>query len=414
MRSAGALAVAIAIGVAACTGEGSGDPAPTVVTTTTLPPAPRVDDGVLRIGALVPDSDTGLATTLTDVVAESAERIDAAGGVLGQPVDVVFEEAGATSVTAEQAIETLVRDGVDAIIGPLSSNNAIAALDQAVNGGVVTCSPTASSIALDDFPDDNLFFRTIAPDSLQAVAIADQARNTGETRIAVAHIDDAYGRPYARAVARELGTAEFAEVTLVPIPVGADDVTAELDQVADADAQIVIALGSGADTSRFLTALAERPSIELTTVLVNDDVRSPVARPVIAELPQELRERIVGLAPVIVTPATADEPASEPFASQIEDCVNLIGLAALQAESDAPEVIASQMSSVSAGGIVCQTFEECADQLERDLEIDYDGALGTTDLGRNGDPDRARFERFGFDDEGSDVDSRPITVGDRS
>ena len=38
--------------------------------------------------------------------------------------------------------------------------------------GVVTCSPSATALALDDYPDNKLFFRTVPSDSLEMVAIA--------------------------------------------------------------------------------------------------------------------------------------------------------------------------------------------------------------------------------------------------
>jgi hypothetical protein len=49
-------------------------------------------------------------------------------------------------------------------------------------------------------------------------------------------------------------------------------------------------------------------------------------------------------------------------------------------------------------------FAACRDALENDLDFDYDGPSGVTELVvRQGDPKRARFQEFRFDDTGRDV-----------
>ncbi|WP_420451440.1 ABC transporter substrate-binding protein [Ilumatobacter sp.] len=414
-RARGAAgAVAIAAGtLAACTGDGSGDPTPTAATTTTAPPAPTVDDGVLRIGVLVPDDSTGVSTAVTTAAQRTVDDVNAAGGVLGRDVDLVFENEGTTPAATTTAIETLVAEGapggVDAIIGPLSSTNAIGALDAAVSAKVVTCSPAASAMALDDYPDDGLFFRTIPTDSLQAVAIAQQARETGATQMAIVHVDDAYGRPYAEAVRDALASDGSTVVDVIAVAAGDDELGDDLAGVGEA--QVVIVLGGGTDTARFLEAIAARgPSP--AAVIVNDAARSPGNAPIVSSLPADFRNRIVGVAPQItVRPAGLDD-LPVPFAPQIDDCVNLIALSAVQGGSDAPTAIAAQMSPVSESGSVCRDFATCRAQLADRLQINYQGLTGITDLARDGDPGRGRFDLYRFDADGADVyDERTITVG---
>ena len=61
------------------------------------------------------------------------------------------------------------------------------------------------------------------------------------------------------------------------------------------------------------------------------------------------------------------------------------------------------MASVSAGGSQCRSFADCSDRLGRGLQIDYEGPSGNTELSnRTGDPARARFEEFEFDQDGRD------------
>jgi hypothetical protein len=63
------------------------------------------------------------------------------------------------------------------------------------------------------------------------------------------------------------------------------------------------------------------------------------------------------------------------------------------------------MASTSADGRSCDTFERCALLLAQPLNIDYDGASGSVELANStGDPMQARFEAFGFDAEGAEID----------
>ncbi|MFK8023938.1 MAG: ABC transporter substrate-binding protein [Ilumatobacter sp.] len=412
LRSIAAVVVTLASIASACTGGSDEDPVAVVVTTTTEPPAPRVDDGILQIGALIPAGDTAVGVALRDSVEAAVLEVNNGGGVLGQRVRLLVRDEGPSAVTAAEAVEELVAEDVDAILGPTSSNVAIGALDEIVDAGVVACSATAAAIALDDYPDDGLFFRSVPSESLQAVAIARKAQETGATAIAVIHVDDAFGRPYAEATLAALDLEGVFDVTTIPIPVGDDDLSNDLDLLSVNGAQTAIVLGSGADTARVLESLAQRGGAGVTSIIVNDAVRDAASRPVVAGLPDEIRTLILGVAPQIVVDGDPDDDEPPvPFAPQVTDCVNLIALAAVQANSDAPQLIAGQMSSVSSGGSLCRDFADCADKIGRGLQINFDGATTITEIGRDGDPSRARFDQFRFRDDGSDEVERPFPIG---
>jgi len=336
-RTVAALAVGAFV-VAACTGDDR-DPVATVSTTTTEPARPRVDDGQLQIGALIPMNDPTIGSNLSSSFEQAVEAINAAGGVLERDVEILIEDEGATASSAARATESLIDRGADAIVGPTSSNTAIGALDAAVAAGVVMCSATATAIALDAYPDDGLFFRTIATDSLQAQAIAREATSRGAGRVVIIHVDDAYGRPYADAVDDALSAQPSIQVASVAVPFGDDDLSGNLAEVAAANADTGIVLGNGDDIALFLEAISARDDIDLTRIIVNDAARAPSSRPVIAGLDPAFRNRITGIAPQIVPPESSGANNATPFASQITDCVNLIALAAAQGASDSPTTV---------------------------------------------------------------------------
>ncbi len=119
-----ALAVAATLSVAAagCSGDDESAPPSTeqLSTTTTQP---RLSDGVLRIGVLLPLTGVGatLGTPLVEMVEKAVGQVNAAGGVLGSDVQYVVRDEGPDLAAADTAATALVEDdGVDAVIGQAS------------------------------------------------------------------------------------------------------------------------------------------------------------------------------------------------------------------------------------------------------------------------------------------------------
>jgi branched-chain amino acid transport system substrate-binding protein len=406
-RAVGIVAAGIAAALAACTDDGTTTPtSPPPIVTTTTAPLP-VEDGILRIGLLLPESGEGatIGQPLIEAAKLAVQQVNAAGGVLDQPVELVdgFDE-GNNATTASEAIAALLERDVDAVVGPASSTVALATLEELLSAGVLTCSPTATAIALDDFPTSpELFFRTAPSDSLQAGAIAQYAERTGARTAAVTYLDDAYGRPLATATADAL---QARGLTLIdPVPFAAnDELTDEAAAISDSDVDVVVVIGDSEQGTRMLAELGEVaglfPSGDPPVIIVNDAVRRPPSPQLVQALAADVRNRVVGVSPLAFR-TEPEEPAG-PFATNALDCVNLIALSAIQAGTDAPPQIAAQMADVSSGGVSCRAFAECV-QLLPDSRIDYDGPGGVLEIGANGDPVRARFDLFEFNDNGEDV-----------
>lgn len=411
-RRALPTAVALVLLLAACTSNDEATPETTVVQTTTTIEPPPVGDGSLFIGILLPTSETLIGEPTVAGAEAAIERINDAGGVLGRPVRTIVADEGSSSTSAAAALQQLLDRGVDAIVGPASSLITLATLAEIVSSGTLACSPTASALALDDYPDDGLFFRTIPSDSLQAKAIADIAATTGAQRVSIVYADDAYGRGFVNAVEGALDGRPISIVETIPFGVRDEDLTGIAAQVTGSDTQAVIVLADTNDGTRFLEALGQVEIGGLDTVVVNDAMRNPSSAQRIAALDASLRSLIIGVAPQAEAPPEG-EPFDPPgvFAANGFDCVNLIALAAVQANSDAPRDIAAQMSSVSTAGSPCITFAACVEGLSAGLQIDYNGPSGVTELlARNGDPGQAVFDLFDFDETGRDHLRGPLTV----
>lgn len=415
LRAIAVAVAACAVAVSACTTSGESMPETTATTTTTTTPVVEQADGQLTIGLLLPTSDP-LGQGLIAAAEEAVARINAAGGVLGQPVRVVSRDEGTGEGTAAASITSLLDADVDAVVGPSSSLTALSDLDTLVAAGVATCSPTASALALDDFPDNRLFFRTVPSDSLQATAIADRAERTGVQDIAVVYVDDAYGRPFAAAVSDELRSVDRAVASLKTYGFSRSDadVSSVARQVAGSDAQVMILLSGAEDGAAFLEALEDTDFTGLSRILVNDQLRAPGITQRVEALDPDLRSLVEGVAPQAQS-NDPDRPFDPPglFAANAFDCVNLIALAAVSAQSDDPAVFASQIPALTVVGRTCDSFESCSALLRQSLNINYNGPDGITELLSSGDPARAWFDSFVFDDSGRDVVDDSLLISRR-
>ena len=332
-RRLAGLAVAIVLTTPlACTdddGSSATSVAPSSTSTTTTEPG-RTDDGVLSIGLLLPLSGEGasIGQGMADVAQRAVNEINAAGGVLGQQVEVVTVDEGADASSATDGIDALDDAGVDAVVGPASSTVALATLGQLLEAGVLTCSPTATSLALDEFPASQLFFRTAPSDSLQADAIAKLAQQTGAFTVAVAYLDDDYGRPLEQATVDALEDRALTVVGEVPFTSDEETLVDEATELVDSEADLVVVIGDGEHGLRMLTEMGETagrfPDVEPPDIIVNDAVRRPPSAQLVQALPTEFRQQIEGISPM-ARQQFEDEPPG-PFATNAYDCVNLIAL----------------------------------------------------------------------------------------
>jgi branched-chain amino acid transport system substrate-binding protein len=413
-RIASIAIVGLMVGMASC----SSDPAtaPTTLPAGTVPVA-RVDDGVLTIGVLTPQgsANADIGQAIGTAVQLAVNKINASGGYNGRGVLLEQQDEGVAGVGIDPAIAKLLDAHVDAIIGPASSTNALAGLGEIVDAGVVACSPTASASLLDNFPDHNLFFRTIPSDSLQALAIAEAVDRTGASRATVVYIDDAYGQGFLDSLDESLRLKGISQST--PVPYSADNasIAAAAAKVALIAAGVVVVIGDATSGPVMLGEIDDQETTTRPVYVVNDAMRRPTAS---AEpMGGSLARRVTGVSPVAYSNdqeflaqlgATPDNPS--PYAANAFDCVNLIALAALVGRSTQPAVIASLIPAVSDSGSPCMNFPDCRTDIDAGSNINYDGPGGTVTIGANGDLSSATFELFGFDDNGHDFNKGTVNV----
>ena len=271
--SAARLLSAIALSaLVACTGGSTANPNTShgVATTSTTV---RPEDGALVVGAILPSSGSAadIGASMVDALAVALAEINSTGGIAGRPVRLITREEGDNPATAGLAVQDLLQLGVDAIIGPTSSTNVLGTLGAAVDAGVLTCSPTATALALDEFPDNGLFFRTIASDSLQAKAIASVVETSGSSTAVVVYLDDDYGRPFAEATQASISAHGASVAAAVAFTASEESISAAVDKVLASQPEVVAVIADGATGPAIINAIDAAAPGPITYV-VNDAI----------------------------------------------------------------------------------------------------------------------------------------------
>jgi branched-chain amino acid transport system substrate-binding protein len=119
----------------------------------------------------------------------AVEKINAAGGVAGRPIELVVRDDRGTSEGAQAGDRELIADRVVAIIGHATSGQTIAALPVTETAAMVLISPTSSTPKLSGLKDR--FFRVCADIAGAARALAQHVyQRRRVTRLAVLYDTD--------------------------------------------------------------------------------------------------------------------------------------------------------------------------------------------------------------------------------
>ncbi|MEU7802590.1 ABC transporter substrate-binding protein [Micromonospora arborensis] len=166
----------------------------------------------LILGGLLPK--TGDLALINPPMAAGAalaiKEINAAGGVLGEPVTWIDGDDGTNPTVAKATVASHVAAGVHVMIGAGGSGISRAVLADVVKAGRVLFSPSNTDVGLTELDDKGLYFRTAPPDSLQGRALADVILRDGSQRIAIVARKDSYGEGLQSIVRTELEKAGIA------------------------------------------------------------------------------------------------------------------------------------------------------------------------------------------------------------
>ncbi|MGC4894490.1 ABC transporter substrate-binding protein [Micromonospora sp. DT31] len=235
----------------------------------TPPPGRKVrgkaKDAPLVLGGLLPKTgDLALAyPQLAAGATLAVNEVNAAGGVLGEPVKWVEGDDGTNPATAKATVAAHVSRGVHVIIGAGASGISRAVLPDVVAAGRILFSPSNTDAGLSSVEDQGLYFRTAPPDSLQGRALADVMLRDGPRKIAILARGDSYGEGLQQNVRAELEKAGIGSdrVKLLTYPPPADpktpvDFAGAAQEIKSFAPEALLLIGFG-ETAPAITALAD-------------------------------------------------------------------------------------------------------------------------------------------------------------
>lgn len=439
--------VVFALLAAACGGDDDGDAAATTAapettqaatttaapttqppetTTTEAPPdttaAPAYEDlydGELTIGYVLPS--TGGLSVIIDALVKPVELAFAEMAEAGNTnIVVIPTDSGTDAQVASAAVEQLINDEVDAIIGPASTSVSLSVIDRITGSEIPMCSPSNTGAIFTTYPDGGYYFRTAPPDNLQGAVHADLITDDGASSVAIAFRSDEYGRGLAEAVRDQLEANGVTVAAFVEFDKDGTSFDAEAAEIAAAGVD-AISLIPFAEGAAFVQALIEAGAGPADVQLYvadgfKDNVTVDAIDPANAAVLDGTRGTYPSLAPPDGEPTfTARFEAFAPgtptiFSSHSFDCATILVLAAEAAGSTDSVDIAAAVNDVTRGGEKCSSYAACHALLQAGADIDFDGASGPLDFVDAGEPGAGAYDLFTYNDAGEPVTDATVSI----
>ncbi len=207
----------------------------------------------LRVGLIGPFSgpsaDFGLP--MSNGVHMAVDEINAAGGYLGRPLELVVKDDTARPNVGRKLAEELVADKVVTTIGFCNTGVAQASLEVFQNAQMPLIIPCATGTPLtSQYPaPQSYIFRTSARDAIQAPFIVQDLLKRGWTRVAVFADTTGYGAAGLKDVEAALEARQLKPVHVARFATGVTDLSTELKAARDAGANVIVGYTVGPENA---------------------------------------------------------------------------------------------------------------------------------------------------------------------
>ncbi len=361
----------------------------------------------LKIGTLLPETGTLAFLGPPEVagVQVAIDEVNEAGGVLGQPVELITGDSGDTTTdTANVTVDRQLAEGVSAIIGAASSAVSLKVIDKVASAGVVQFSPANTSDQFVCYPDKGMYFRTAPTDVLQAQALSQLIAQDGAQRVVVMALNDPYGTGLAANTVADLKAAGIPsdQIKKIVYDPNAQSFNAEVDQAKEFNPDAVAVIGFE-ESAKILSRMHEvgiGPSDGMLVYGTDGNMGNALGESVATGLLAGMKGTtpLTAIGPDFENRLKAVDPALIDFnyAGESYDAVVITALAAEQAKSTAGVDIAANIIGVTRDGVKCNTFADCRDRIIAGEDIDYEGVTGELAFGPAGEPSIGSYGSLEF------------------
>ena len=334
----------------------------------------------------------------------AVQEINAAGGVLGAPVQALIGDSGdAKTNTASTTVDSGLSKNATTFIGAASSSVTRAIYKKITGAGAVQISPANTAIDLTSINDNGLYWRTAPPDVFQGAVLGALASKDQRKSVGVIALSDNYGDGLAKAFSDNF-TANGGAIAggkVISYDPKAAEFSSEVGQLKATNPDSILLIGFD-ESLKIVNEMIKQgigPN-KVPLYLVDGNLSNTLY----AGLPQGIMQGTKGTTPGAQVQASFKasmlqiDPALKDFnyGPESYDAVNLAALAAQAAKSVAGKDIAANLVAVSSGGEKCNTFDQCNQLLQAGKDIDYDGQSGPIDFDKNGDPTAAAMGIYSY------------------
>lgn len=356
----------------------------------------------INIGMLLPLSSYRPFSEEVIFAAQLAvNEINASGLLLTKKLMLIpADDASEADFSVEKALELTSKYQVAAIVGPTISRNYIKVATKVLpKYPVVMISPAVTSIEITTLDDNDLAFRTIGSDVVQAQKAAIFCRTKlGHSTAAVLYIDDAYGRGVLQEFKKYFESsggqviAEEGYSSLVNLK--DFDLAGRLLPMLKLKPDVLFLIATSNHMIDISHQIGNNKLFKdyKPTLFASDGVRSGK---VLTDANLEVFEGIYCTAPTYLPDIAFEKkffetygkkPSSEKIAD-VYDIIHLLAFAILEGQSTDAKMVSSHLRSVSSSGrkVTANDLLTIRKLIEDGVDIDYEGLNSSLNFDEHGD-----------------------------
>jgi branched-chain amino acid transport system substrate-binding protein len=377
-------------------------------------------DGVVKFGGILPL--TGALAFLSPPEIAGAELaiqdINAAGGVLGQPVTWTAEDSsdGDHPEIAPASATKVLDEGVDVVIGAAASGVTRLIIDQVTKSKTVQISMSNTAPDLSTWDDGGYYFRTAPSDLLQGAIVGNTIVTDGNANVAIIYQQTSYGEGLEAKAKATIEAAGAKVVSSLPFPENETNFDTIVDQTIAAGADSVLVI-SYDEIKKIVPALQKKKFngskiyfVDGNLANFGDQSWKGYIEGAKGTLPGgKLNEDFKKRAADLYKTNHGAELTEFAYLAESYDAVILCALAAEAAGNDSGEAISKNLQAVStagekfdvASGDAVTVLKAALAAAKDGKDIDFDGYSGPIDFDENGDPTGASIGIYQYGKDGT-------------
>jgi branched-chain amino acid transport system substrate-binding protein len=376
-------------------------------------------DGVLKLGGILPLTGALAFLSPPEIagVELAVQDINAAGGVLGKPVEWSVEDSsdGDHPEIAPASATKLLSEGVDVVVGAAASGVTRLIIDQVTKAKTVQISMSNTAVDLTSWEDGGYYFRTAPSDLLQGSIVGNTIVTDGNQNVAIIYQQTSYGEGLGAKAKETIEAAGATVVSNLPFPENETNFDTIVDQTIAAGADSVLVI-SYDEIKKIVPALQKKKFDGSKIYFVDGNLANfsteswaGYIEGAKGTLPGgKLNDAFKQRAADLYKTNHGAELTEFAYLAESYDAVILAALAAEAAGNESGEAISKNLQAVStagekfdvASGDAVEVLKAALAAAKEGKDIDFDGYSGPIDFDENGDPTGASIGIYQYGKDG--------------